>query len=60
MEIFRHENLKIAVTLSKLGKSNEAIEWANDFKQYADNDHSIYRNLNLAMYYEYEATPREH
>ncbi len=53
LEVYRHENLKIAVVLSKMGQKQKADEFAEDFKKYADDEKSIYKHLNLMVYYVY-------
>jgi tetratricopeptide (TPR) repeat protein len=53
MDIYRHESLRIAYTLLQLGQKEKAEEFAKTFKQYADNDHSIYKHLLLSGYYVY-------
>jgi len=53
LDIFKNEDLKIGIVLEKIGKKEEAQEFINSFKNYADNDKSIYKHLNLAGYYAY-------
>ncbi|MEJ7644695.1 MAG: helix-turn-helix domain-containing protein [Chryseolinea sp.] len=53
LDVFKHENLKIAFVLSKMGYKEEAKVFAKSFKEFADNEKSIYKNLNLAGYYSY-------
>lgn len=53
LDIYRHESMKIAYVLDKMGKKEESEEYLRIFKQYADNDRTIYKNLNLAGYYAY-------
>ena len=54
LDIFKHENLKIGIVLSKMGFEEKAEEFINSFKQYADNDRSIYKHVNLAIYHAYQ------
>ena len=53
LDIFKNEDLKIAIVLEKVGQKEKAQEFINSFKNYADNDKSIYKHLNLAGYYAY-------
>ncbi len=50
---YRTEYAKIAVVLSELGYHEEAEEQLESFKQYSENDPSLYKNLNLSMYYSF-------
>jgi TolB-like protein/AraC-like DNA-binding protein/predicted Zn-dependent protease len=53
LDIYRHESLRIAYTLLQLGEKEKAEEFVKTFKQYADNDRSIYKHLLLSSYYVY-------
>jgi TolB-like protein/AraC-like DNA-binding protein len=53
LRIFEHENLKVAIVFSKMGFKKKSAELLNSYKKFADNDKSIYRNINLAVYYSY-------
>lgn len=53
LDIYRHESMKIAYVLDKVGRKEESEEYLRIFKQYADNDRTIYKHLNLAGYYAY-------
>lgn len=54
LDVFKHENLKIAMVLSEMGFKEKSAEYVKDFKQYADSDQSIYKHMNLAGYYAYK------
>ncbi len=54
LDIYKGENAKIGVVLSKVGLLEESEEIFEDYKNYADNDKSIYKQLSLAMYYSYK------
>jgi len=54
MDIYRSEDAKIAVVLSKIGLSEESKIYLSKFKEYADYDKSIYKDLSLAAYYSYK------
>ena len=51
LDIYRHENLRIAVVLSKIGLAEKSEEFVKSFKDFADKDRSIYKHLHLAQYY---------
>lgn len=53
LDIYRNENAKIALTCDKLGKKEEAKKYFDSFLNYAEQDHSLYRNLSLSAYYAY-------
>lgn len=52
--IFRSENGKIGLLLSELHLHSEAGRMFEDYRNYAENDQSIYRHLSQAMYYSYK------
>lgn len=51
LDVFKDVDLTMAIVLSRLGREEEAKEYFRVFKAFADNDKSIYKNLNLALYY---------
>jgi tetratricopeptide (TPR) repeat protein len=51
LDIFKHENLKISTVFAKIGDQAKAEEYLKSYKQFADQDRSIYKNLHLAGYY---------
>ena len=53
LDIYRSENDKIGVVLSEMGLIEESKKIFKEFKNYAENDKSIYKHLNLAVYYSY-------
>jgi len=54
LDIYNSEDLKIAVVLDKLGLKEESEKYFIKYKEYVDNDQSVYRHMNLAMYYSYK------
>ncbi len=54
LNIYTHENAKIAVVLDKMGYKEEANEYLEAYKQETQESKSIYKNLGLAMYYAYK------
>jgi TolB-like protein/AraC-like DNA-binding protein/Tfp pilus assembly protein PilF len=59
LDIYKHENLRIAILLSKMGFTQKSEEYVKSFKAYSDSDKSIYKNLALAEYYCYLGDPRK-
>ncbi len=53
LDIFRSEDAKIARVFAENGRTEEAEKLITRFKEYADFDQSIYKNINLALYYSY-------
>lgn len=53
LDIYRVENSKIAVVYDKAGHLNKSKQLMADFKEYAENDNSIYKHLNQTMYFAY-------
>jgi len=51
LDIYKHENLKIGIILSEMGFEEESEKLIKSFKNFADNDHSIYKHISLASYY---------
>ncbi len=54
LDIYRGEDAKIAVVLSRMGLAEESEKYLLNFKEYAENDKSIYKDLSLAAYYSYK------
>jgi len=52
--IYRGEDAKIGVVLSKLGLTDESERLFSDFKDYAENNKSVYKHLSLAAYFSYK------
>jgi len=53
LDIFQYENDKIGVVLSEIGLAEEAEKYLRVYQIYAENDESVYKDLNLAMLYSY-------
>jgi TolB-like protein/Tfp pilus assembly protein PilF len=51
IQLYPGEDAKIALVLSKLGMNREADSMFSNFKQWADNNTSIYKHLSLAVYH---------
>lgn len=53
LDIYKHESLRMAFVFNKVGQKAQAEEFVKTFKQYADNDRSIYKHALLSSYYDY-------
>ena len=53
LDLFTNENLKIGIVFAKMGHIEKSKELIASFKDYADHDPSIYKDMQLAMYYSY-------
>ena len=53
LDLFNTEDIKIALVLDKLGHKEQAQVYLTRFKQYADNNKTIYKHLLLTSYYSY-------
>ena len=53
LDIYRGENAIIGFVLSKIGLTEESEKYFKEYKDYAENDQSIYKHLSLAAYYSY-------
>lgn len=53
LDVYKHENLRMAVVLAKMGQKEKSEELLKSYKEYVDNDKSIYHNLALGMYHVY-------
>lgn len=52
-DIYRGEDVKIAVVCSELGLREESQELFEKYRAYIERDNSIYKHLGLAVYYAY-------
>jgi len=59
LDIYPSENGKIAVTFEKVGEQELADKFFGQYKTWAENDPSIYRNFTLALYYSYKGDTNE-
>ncbi|MEQ8471310.1 MAG: helix-turn-helix domain-containing protein [Marinoscillum sp.] len=53
LDVFQLEDLKVGITYEKMGYEEEAQYYIEEFKNYVDNDRSIYKDLSLMSYYAY-------
>lgn len=54
VDLFRNVDITIALVMSEMGLKEEAKKFAASFKDFSDNDQSIYKQVHLAMYYLYQ------
>jgi len=53
LDLYNGEKAKIGLILSKLGYEAESQRYFQEYFQWAENDHSVYKHLSLAAYYSY-------
>jgi TolB-like protein/AraC-like DNA-binding protein/Tfp pilus assembly protein PilF len=53
LDIFKHEYLRMAFAYKKTGQQEKAEEYVRKFKDFADHDLTMYKDLYLAAYYTY-------
>lgn len=58
LDIYPGEDAKIALVFRKAGKPAEAEKLIGRFRAYAENDRSIYQNMNQALLSAYEGNPQ--
>lgn len=51
LDLYRNEYLTMAIVYGKVGQKEKADELLKKFKGYMDKDETIYKNLQLGMYY---------
>ncbi len=51
LNMYNSEDAKIGFVYSQMGLKEESKKFLEKFKQYAENDQSIYKNSSLAIYY---------
>ncbi len=59
LDIFKHENAKIAMVYRVKGNTAMADSLINAYKDYADKGQSIYKQLSLSMFYAYNGETDE-
>ncbi|MBL0739983.1 helix-turn-helix domain-containing protein [Chryseolinea lacunae] len=53
MDIFKHEYLRFGVAYARTGQKEKAERYLQQFKTFADNDRTMYKDLYLTTYYAY-------
>lgn len=54
MDLFKHEYLRMALAYKMTGQDEKAGEYLKKFKDYADGNLTMYKDLHLASYYSYQ------
>jgi TolB-like protein/AraC-like DNA-binding protein/Tfp pilus assembly protein PilF len=53
LEIFKGEDLRIAIVLDKMGFREQSREYVRSYKEFAEGDETLYKHLYLTAYYAY-------
>lgn len=53
LDVYQHEGIRIAFVYEKAGLHKEAAEFLKTFKEFADQDKSIFKDATLSGYYAY-------
>ena len=59
LDMYNSENAKIGVVLSKMGQTEESEKYFNLYKDYAENDKSVYHDIGLSLYYSFHGDTAE-
>jgi TolB-like protein/AraC-like DNA-binding protein len=59
LDLYKYEDLRVAIVYEKMGLKSEAPKFVASFKDYADNDLTVYKNLHLAAYWCYLGDKRK-
>jgi hypothetical protein len=51
LDLFRYEDVRIAITFEKMGLKDEAENLMRGFREFAENSQTMYKHLHLTMYY---------
>lgn len=51
MDIYRHEYMRVAMVYEKFGEKEKASQFLAEFREYADNNGTMYKDLLQASYY---------
>ena len=53
LDVYRHENMMIGLAYKKVGETEKAKTFINDYHQYMETDQTAYKDLGLMAYYDY-------
>lgn len=53
LDIYRAEDAKIGYVFAKMGMKEQSERYLREFKDYSDLDESVYKHINLALYYSF-------
>jgi TolB-like protein/AraC-like DNA-binding protein len=59
LDLYRNEDIRIAITYDKMGHKEEAEKFAQRFYEFASNDKSMYKHFFFCMYYGYKNDQRK-
>jgi TolB-like protein len=59
LDIFRGEDAKIGFVFAKMGRIGESEQLFNAYRQYAENDETVYKHLSLAVYQDHLGNTEE-
>jgi TolB-like protein/AraC-like DNA-binding protein len=51
LDLFRHEDVRLAITFDKMGLKDEAENLMRSFREFSENSQTLYKHLHLTMYY---------
>jgi TolB-like protein len=51
LDLFKHEDLRIAIVFAKMGLKSESENLIRSFREYAENSQTMYRDLHFTQYY---------
>ncbi len=58
LDIYPAEDIKIAYVMEQVGRVKESKSYYEAYREYAENDNSIYRSLSLSSYYSLHDNPK--
>lgn len=53
LNVYRHENMMIALAYEKVGETEQAKVFMEDYRQYLETDQTAYQDLGWSAYYDY-------
>jgi TolB-like protein/AraC-like DNA-binding protein/TPR repeat protein len=59
VNLYKYEDLRLAIVFEKMGLKKDVEKFVAGFKDYADNDLTIYKNLHLTYYWCYRGDKRK-
>jgi len=59
LDFYKQENLNIGIVFAKMGYQEKSKQLIKEYKDFADNDQTIYKNLYLTAYYSYSGDAKK-
>jgi TolB-like protein/AraC-like DNA-binding protein len=53
LDIYKHENMTIAMVYEKAGDTKKAKEFIASYREYLESDQTVYKDIGMAMYYDH-------